>query len=250
MAGDGVMTLILVIMEIIQQPGGSQIFSPKVFYLIAAVFYAGSVGAGVYILQNGVERITPERGDSVQTLAPWQTDICLQLFPVGWRQAKRYLFIDMWLTLLTWWTVPVILPYAASNTTDSSTNAGENFLQWAIAFGLLMMFVGYQSSYLATKNFCIVECAILSTLISLTIFLAALDVGNWTSWTMRTILIAAVGLNRLLFGWSVTLLFREIKLKFPENGEAISRFATIWMIMASVIVMTVVWWLIWSGVID
>lgn len=246
LAGDGLMTLNLVILEIIQEPGGARTFSPNVFYLLAAMIYSASFVVAVYILQNDIEREVPE---DVEKVTDWQTSLWLQFFPTGWRKVIRYFFIQLWLVTWVWWVIPTALPFAAANTTDSSTNSGTDYLQWILALGFLGMLCGYLCSYLVTEKFWINEAIILFSLMGPIIILAAAGIGDWTSWTMRTILMIVAISARVLFGWIIVLIFREIMLKYPENGEALCRYCSLWTLVSGVFILTLQWWLIISGVV-
>jgi len=247
-AGDGLMTLILVILQIIQQPGGSKTFTPTVYILIVSLVYFISLIIGVFILEKDIERVTKE--DNYQVLGEsgvrsyWR-----QFFPDGWREGTTYLFIQLWTYGWAWLVIPVVLPFAAENTTSSSTNDGENYLQWTGTVGLIGLLIGYVSSYFAKEKFWIWETLLIQTVTTAIILLAAADYGNWTSWGMRVFLMCAVALNRMLFGWIITLLFIDIDRKHPKNGEALCRFSSLWSMVFSLIIMTILWWLIYADVI-
>jgi len=245
LAGDGLMTLTLAIMEIIQQPGGVQTFSPKVYFLISGMIYLFSLGVAAYILQNDIEREVPV---NIQKLEPGQTSFNLLFFPSGWWKAKRYIFIQLWLVFWTWWVIPVALPFAAENTTGSAST-GANYLQWILGLGFLGMLCGYLSSYLATDKFWINETLVLFSLMVPIVILAASDIGDWTSWTMRTILMLAAVMTRVLYGWIIVLLFREIMLRHPENGEALCRYSSLWTLVSSIFILTLQWWLLYVGAV-
>jgi len=246
LAGDGLMTLTLAIMEIVQQPGGVQTFSPAVYFFISGMIYASSLAVAVYILQNDIELEVPV---NVQKIKPNQTSFRLLFFPSGWWKAKRYIFIQLWLVFWTWWVIPVALPFAAENTTGS-TSTGTNYLQWIVALGFLSMLCGYWGSYFATENFWINQTLVLFSLMVPIVILAAMDIGDWTSWTMRTILMFAAVMTRVLFGWTIVVLFREIMLRHPENGEALCRYSSLWTLISSIFVLTLLWWLLNVGVIE
>lgn len=245
-AGNGLMVYILVVIEITQQPGGSQKFSPTVYYLIALIIYVSTFGVCVYTFESGIERLTPKEG--VKTLEPWQTSVYLQFFPDGWRETWWLIFIRVWEDSLTWSVAPIALPFAAANTSDSSTNEGVNFLEWATTIGLLAMLLGYMCSYLATEKFWIFETAVGLTVANGIILLAAANVGDWTSWLMRALLMIAVGLSKMAFAWTIPLIFRAIERKFPEKSEVLVRSNSLWALLASVFVKTTLWMLS-SGVI-
>jgi len=108
---------------------------------------------------------------------------------------------------------------------------------------------GYFGSYFAREKFYIGESLVVFSLATPIILLAAANVGSWRSWTMRVILMLAVVIQRLLYGWIVSLMYREIMLKFPEHGEALCAYSSLWCMVGSVIVLSFQWYLIYSGII-
>jgi len=111
------------------------------------------------------------------------------------------------------------------------------------------MLCGYWSSYLATDNFWINETLVLFSLMVPIIILAAMDIGDWTSWTMRTILMFAAVMTKMLYGWTLTGLFRQIMLRHPENGEALCIYSSLWTMVSSVFILTLQWWLLDVGAV-
>lgn len=236
-AGNGLMIWVLVTLEVIQQPGGLLRFSPMIYFLIAAIMYAGTLGVCIYTFESGFEKLTSE--DDLQTLEPWQKNLWLQLFPKGWQKTKKYIFIRIWGEGITWSLVPITLPYAAKNSV--TTDDGEAYLQWAISIGLLSMLIGYLSSYLATERFWIFESLVAATIADGIILLAAANIGTWTTWPMQVLLMLSVAVSKMAFAWSIPLIFRDIERKFPENSEVLVRLNSLWALIASVLIKTTMW---------
>lgn len=72
------MVSFLVSVEIIQEPGGAQVFSPTVYYLLTSIAYATTFGVCVYTFNSGIQRLTTK--DAVQALEPWRKSLCAQTF--------------------------------------------------------------------------------------------------------------------------------------------------------------------------
>jgi hypothetical protein len=236
-AGNGLMIWILVTVEIIQQPGGWLQFSAMVYFLIAAVIYATTTVVCVYTFESGIAKLTLKEG--LKSIEPWQTSLKLQFLPTGWRATKHLIFARIWGEVLTWSVAPIALPLAAANTT--STSDGENYLEWAITVGLLSMLVGFLSSYFVTEKFWIFESLVVATFANGVILLAAANVGDWSSWAMRTILMIAVALTRMAFAWSIPLIFRETERRYPENSEALVRLNSLWALVALAFFKPIFW---------
>jgi len=248
-AGGPLMTTIFCIMAIIQQPGGIQLFSPTVFFLLTMIMYLLSVGAGIYIFRSGIQRREDEKL-SAGVVEPWRSSMALQYFPPGWPRAIPYASVFVWNLIWSSWLMPVFLPYASDNTTpDGSTNSGENYLQWAMILTYAAKLVGSLASHYVTEKFFINELSLLSTVIYPVFILAAVGVGTWTSWGMKFLLMAVMMLVKGIQGWWYPLTFRAISKKYPEDRGPLSRFTGLWAMTLSIPGLTVEWWLIYSGII-
>merc|ERR550534_1834482 len=115
-----------------------------------------------------------------------------------------------------------------------------------LALSYVSLLCGYTAAYSVTEKFYIKEGILLFTITIPIVMFASLDIGDWTSWTMRIILMTTVTFGRFLFAWLISLLNREIVLKFPENGEALCRYVNLWTLVSSLFVLTLQWWLIYS----
>jgi len=246
-AGNTYMVSILVSLEIIQEPGGAQIFSPSVYYMVAVIIYAITSGVCFYTFNSGIERLTSK--DAVQTLEPWRKSLWTQTFtPVFW-DTKLLTFGRIWMIQLTWGVVVVALPYASDNTTNSDVNDGENFLQWAIAIGYLSEFLGNATSYIPTGKFWIRESIAINTIANVVIILAGANFGVWSSWGMKFLLMTSVVVARFLFGWTMPLIPRELSRTFPDKKELVVRSNSLWSLYGNVIV-GVPLWMLSSGIIS
>jgi hypothetical protein len=232
--GNVMMVAFLVSLELVQEPGAEQIFSPTVYYAVASVVYAGTIGVCVYTFNSGIGMVTVK--DGVQPLAPWRDSFCGQTFtPVFW-ETKMLNFGRLWMVQMTWTVVPLALPYAAESTTNYGGNDGENFLQWAIAMGYFSEFFGSATSYIATKKYWITESIVFNTIASGVIVLAAYNIGDWSSWWMRTGLILAVGVTRFAIGWATPMIPRELSRRYPAQKELLVRSNALWCLYGNVIV--------------
>lgn len=143
----------------------------------------------------------------------------------------------------TWGVVPIALPYAADNTTNSYSNDGEDFLQWAITIGYFCEFIGSITSYLATRKFWIPEFMVLNTMGSAVIVMAACNVAeSWNSWEMKILLIMAVATNRFSFGWIMPLIPRELSRRFPDKKELLVRSNSLWSVYATIAIRFPLWY--------
>lgn len=246
-AGSSFMTTIFCVMVIIQQPGGIQLFTPTVFFLISFGIYLFSVFAGIYIVRNGIQRRDDE---NLKDVEPWETSLALQYFPPKWPKAIPYALVFIWSILWASWLLPVFAPYASDNTTaDGSTNSGENYLQWVMINTYASKLVGSLASHYVTENFYIIELTCLSTFIYPVFILASLGIGTWTSWGMKTLLMAVMMLVKGIYGWCYPLIFRGISKKYPEHRGPFSRFTALWAMTLSIFFLTFEWWFIYSGLI-
>jgi len=246
-SGNPFMILYLVTLQLIQQPGGGQNFSPGVYYGLAGIMYAVTFGVCVYTFNSGIGRLTPT--DAVKDLGTWRKSLWTQTFPPEFWETKYYTFARIWFNQWTWTAVPMALPYAADNTTTTSANSGENFLQWATALGYLMLLAGSLSSYIPTKKYYLIETFAMNTVANLVIILSAYDIGVWSTWTMKVILMTAVAASRFSAGWFVPLCFRDIARKFPENSELLVRSNSLWHLYSNIIFRTL-GWIFYSGVVS
>jgi len=247
-AGTSLMTIVFCVMTIIQQPGGVRTFSPTVFYVFAAIMFLVSSFAGAYIVRNGVQRKSGVKG--IEPIEPWQSSMSLQFFPPRWWLALRSMLIMIWLTVVTSWLLPVLLPYASDNTTEeNSTNRGENYLQWAMVLTYLARLIGSVLSHFATEYFWIDELTVVVTLIYPVFIFAAVGVFNWSSWGMRVILMLVITTVRAISGWCYPMIYRDIAKKYPEDCGQLSRFISLWVMTLTISVLIIEWLLIYNGTI-
>jgi len=248
-AGGPLMTTIFCIMTLIQQPGGIQLFSPTVFFLVTMLMYLSSVVSGIYIVVKGIQRREDEKL-SENVVEPWQSSMALQYFPSKWPLALPYASVFIWNLIWSSWLMPVFLPYASDNTTpEGSTNSGENYLQWAMILSYAAKMVGSLASHYVTEKFYTNELTLLATVIYPVFILASVGIGTWTSWGMKILLMADVMLVKAILGWCYPLIFRGISKKYPEHRGPFSRFTALWAMTLSVPVLTLEWWLIYDGII-
>jgi len=247
LAGNTYMIIILVSLELIQEPGGARIFSPSVYFIVAVIIYVITFGVCIYTFNSGIERVTSK--NAVQALEPWRSSLWTQTFtPMFW-DTKMLTFGRIWMIHFTWGVIEVALPYAADNTTSSDANDGENFLQWAIAIGYLTEFLGSITSYMPTEKFWIRESIALNTFANGVIILAAANVGVWSSWVMKFLLMTSFVVARFSFGWAMPLIPRELSRRFPDKKELVVRSNSLWSLYANV-VMGVPLWIYSSGIIS
>jgi len=246
LSGNQLMIFILMTLDLIQEPGGAQLFSPTIYYMVACFIYAITFGVCVYTFHSGIGRVTTK--DAVQALEPWRNSLWAQTFtPVFW-DTKMLTFGRIWLIQVSWAVVPIFLPYASNNTTNSDANDGANFLQWAIAVGYVVEFLGCLTSYFPTEKFWIKENIALNTVANGVIVLAGCNFGVWSSWGMKLLLITSVAVSRFSFGWTLPLIPRELSRRFPDKKELLVRSNSLWAIYANIVV-RVPMWMFSSGII-
>jgi len=246
-SGNPFMIIFLVCLELIQEPGGDRNFSPGGYYRLAAIVYAITCGVCVYTFNRGIGRITTT--DEVKELETWRKSLCNQIFPREFWDTKFYTFGRIWANQLTWTAVPIALPYAADNTTTSSSSDGEDFLQWATALGYLTLLLGSVASYIPTEKFWLKQTLIVNTMANLIVILAAVDLGDWSTWLMKAILMTAVAASRFSVGWFVPLCFRELAKRFPKRSELLVRSNSLWHLFSNIICRSLVW-MFSSGVVS
>jgi len=232
-SGNALMVINLVILQIIQEPGGAQNFTPSVYYLLAASIYASTFGVCLYTFRSGFARLTPE--DAVQKLKPWRSSLWTQTFPPVFWDIKFYTFGRIWVNQLSWTVIPIALPYAAQHTSNEESNSGENFLQWSIAMGYIMMLAGSLGSYIPTKKYWIRESLILNTISNGVILIAASNFGDWSTWPMKLILMTCVMASRFTCGWVIPLCLRGLIRRFPDQKELLVRSNALWSLFGNFI---------------
>jgi len=246
-SGNAVMVLNLVIVQIIQEPGGDRNFSPMVYFLIAAFMYVITVFVCVWTFSSGIGRITSK--DKVWPIKPWRNSLWTQSFPTVFWDARLYIFGRIWANQWSWTVIPIALPYAADNTTTSESNDGECFLQWAVAVGYLMMLAGSLASYIPTGRYWIEETIVLNTISNAVILIAASNIGEWSSWPMKVVLMTAVSASRLSYGWVIPMCMRGCARAFPDQKELILRSSSLWSLYANIL-FRILLFMITSGVIS
>jgi len=245
-SGNTLMTFIMMSLSLIQEPGGSRYFSPSVYYIVVSIIYAATFAACVYTFQSRIGRLTSK--EAVKILEPWRNSLWAQTFtPVFW-ETKMLTFGRIWMIHLTWSVVPIVLPYAAANTTSDESD-GEDFLQWAIAMSFIMEFLGSASSYIPTGKYWIGESLAVNTIANGIIILSHCGIGVWSSWGMKSFLMTAVGISKFTYGWNQPLILRELSLRFPDSSELLVRSNSLWCIYSNIVVRFLLWMLS-SGVIS
>lgn len=73
MSGNTFMIFILMSLSLIQQPGGSQYFSPSIYYLVVSILYAITFAICVYTFQSGIGRLASK--EAVKILEPWRDSL-------------------------------------------------------------------------------------------------------------------------------------------------------------------------------
>jgi len=238
-SGNAFMILILVSLQILQEPGGEQNFSPGVYYRLAGIIYAIACGACVYTFTSGIGRTTST--DAVQPLGPWRKSLWTQTFPPEFWEIKFYTFGRVWMNTLTWTIVPLVLPYASKNTTHSYGNSGQSFLQWAVALGYVMLLSGSLLSYIPTKQYWLKGALALNTISNGVILLAAENVGEWSSLMMKVVLMTAIAVSKFSWGWFLPLCLRELAHRFPEKRELLVRSNSLWHLYSNIVCRFLVW---------
>jgi len=232
-SGNALMIITLVILQVIQEPGGARNFSPSVYYLLAASIYVATFGVCLYTFISGFERLTPK--GAVQKLEPWRSSLWTQTFPTVFWDTKLYTFGRVWANQLSWTVIPIALPYAAEHTSNEESNAGENFLQWSIAMGYIMYLAGSLGSYIPTKKYWIRESLILNTISNGVVLIAACNFGDWSTWPMKLVLMTCVMASRFTSGWVVPLFLRELIRRFPDQKELLVRSNSLWSLYGNIV---------------
>jgi len=246
-AGDELMIASLIILQIIQEPGGSQNFSPTIIFLIAANFYAITCGVCVFTFQSGIGRLVPDPADSIQALEPWRNCLWTQTFPSMFWDTKLVTFGRIW---VQWWSFtvhPMALPYASENATGSDADDGVNFLQWAMSIGLFMGLAGALGSYIPTEKYWIREGIALNTISNGVVLIAAANIGEWSSWLMNVVLMTSVAVVKFSCWWVLVLCMRELASRFPDYKELLVRSNSLWTLYGMIILRCILW-MIGSGV--
>jgi len=232
-SGNAFMVINLVILQVIQEPGGARNFSPTVFYLLAAIIYAATFGVCLWTFMSGFARLTPK--DAVQKLKPWRRSLWTQTFPTVFWDTKLYTFGRVWANQLSWTMVPIALPYAAEHTSNKESNSGEDFLQWAIAMGYIMVLAGSLGSYIPTKKYWIRESLILNTISNGVVLIAAGNFGDWSTWPMKLVLMTCIMASRFTFAWVIPMCLRELTRRYPDQKELLVRSNSLWSMYGNIL---------------
>lgn len=135
--------------------------------------------------------------------------------------------------------IPVALPHAASNT--NNWDKGEDFLQWTIALGYCMMLFGSLASYIPTGKYWIGESLVLNTMSNTVILIAASDLGDWTTWPMKAVLMLSVMASRFSVGWVIPMGLRELSRRYPDQKQLLVRSNSLWSLYANVVCRILLW---------
>merc|ERR1712224_460972 len=55
--------------------------------------------------------------------------------PDWWFDVAPHAFCNIWVSMITWWIMNAVLPFAAKNTDPRPGGMGEDVLQWAQTLG-------------------------------------------------------------------------------------------------------------------
>jgi len=227
MAGEFLMAAINVFIEIAQQPGEAQNFSPFVYFLIIGISYLIALWAIITIITNNI-------GNPIEFKGKERESLTSRMFPHDAGKVTYWLYICVWTNVLNFCIIPIILPYAAYNT--GAANEGANWLQWANAIVAIANLVGSLASYSAVKGwFCLTETSFVMTGFSLPIVMAGLDLGDFTGRYTQIYMNICLALVGVLRGWQVPLFFRDVCETFPNRASELSSYLSYWTVVIIVL---------------
>lgn len=275
--GNSLSSMISVLVQLIQSPGDARRFDPMIYFIILSVFTAMSLPAVLYIRaminkreaemstnmgdteMGESEEIIHEYDEILEVLqdgddgfgmtvekprtgnSPFSRAKLREFFaPPWWSEVAPHAFINIWVSMITWWVLNAILPFASKNTDFREGGMGENVLMWAQTLGVGGVLLGTQLSGLVPNdaNFHLRSITAIMTLICLVIILASAGIpqDKWRSSAGGGVLIGCSLLIRVLFGYLIPLLFRDIGRK-GSHVEAGGRFTAIWTQIVSLFVL-------------
>jgi len=169
LSGSSLASLICVVIQLVQSPGTSNsLFSPTIYFVILTLPSFLSIRC-IFLVQRAAE--AKEGSRNVERT-------CMSICPSWYRQKVfKHTFISVWTSMLSWWTVLIILPYASA-VTDPEWHLGSEVLQWATALGIFGLLLGnVLSSFVGNdRNFHLVPITLIMTLLEVVVFLAMFDI--------------------------------------------------------------------------
>jgi len=108
LSGSSLASLICVVIQLVQSPGTSNsLFSPTIYFVILTLPSFLSIRC-IFLVQRAAE--AKEGSRNVERT-------CMSICPSWYRQKVfKHTFISVWTSMLSWWTVLIILPYASAVT--------------------------------------------------------------------------------------------------------------------------------------
>jgi len=238
-SGLGFLTILMVAIEVAQEPGSSRNFTPTVFFLSYSWVIILAILAGIWIKRQDIGTIG-NNPDAVQLLSAWRTSLWAQVFPSYSGKALPYLGIKIWTAALTHWILVVMLPFAAAHTEsgpddDCEEGSGADVLQWCYGMGHVATLFGTLLSNCAARKFYLRPLLGLQTIAVFIVIIAATGMFDFTSKGMKEIIVFLATLVNFLFGWIGPCVFREAAMRNPAHAEGINRFISLWVSIAAAI---------------
>jgi len=226
-AGEYLMAGINVFIEIAQQPGDAQNFSPLVYFCIIAISYLVAICAIITIINNNI-------GNPIEFKGLKRESLTARLFPHDAGKVTYWLSLALWTNLLNNCFLSILLPYVAYNT--GAENEGAIWLQWAYAISSIATLFGTLASYSAVEGwFCLTETTFIMTICSLPIVMAGFGLGDFTGSYTQMYLYILLALVGVIAGWQLPLIYRDVCETFPDRASQLSTYLSYWLVLTFVV---------------
>jgi len=254
--GNSLMSALCVLLQLVQSPGQARLFTPTAYWFLLVIPTAIALPAAIYIRANISKNKRMEAGGMTGSELSVQNEPLRSamefLFPPFWKRVALHTLLNIYMSAVTWWVLNTILPFAAAATASTPDGIGEDVLQWASALGVIGLLFGTQLSSFVHEdmNFRLPHATVLLTLMLTPVVLACADYpkGGWTSVTGKVVIIVAVFIIRVAFGYMVPLIFRDINRKLgPEISEAAGQFCSFWTQGVSLLVLVGMFLVVYLG---
>jgi len=226
-AGEYLMAGINVFIEIAQQPGDAQNFSPFVYFCIIAISYLVAIWAIITIINNNI-------GNPIEFKGLKRESLTARLFPHDAGKVTYWLSLALWNNLLCNCFLSILLPYVAYNT--GAENEGAIWLQWAYAVSSLANLFGTLASYSAVEGwFCLTETTFIMTICSIPLMMAGFGLGDFTGGNTQMYLYILLALVGVTAGWQLPLTYRAVCETFPDRASQLSTYLSYWLVLTFVV---------------
>jgi hypothetical protein len=253
-AGGSSLILLCALVSIIQNPGGSTTFSPRIFILIFAVIlifpyfaYKTILNEKIGLKENYIEHedstsTNPLRDDSDcrgvelhgsessknipdqesdQLINPNEACSPISFMQTEWfRKCVPHMLTVAWINFHTWGMLSAVTPFAMENA--ALDNKGSYYLAIAYQLAAASLVFGDLSTTLFKLNRAL--GLILFTSFAAVVYLAALDVRGFHTPSAAPCLVVIFSLGRFIEAHLVTCTYRAIATEFNvEHREMASR---------------------------